>query len=106
MWVTLDTRVDGAGEELLPRLQAIVQQVAALQRTLLGEGIDGISGALKIARLGEEALGRLSAEDIAWMRAELHRRTERLRRLAEAVDEVRELKQRLADPQAAVNVRR
>jgi hypothetical protein len=98
MWLTLDADADGGGtEQLLLRLEAVAQYVVSLQRVLLAEGIDGISGALKIARHVEEALGDFSADQIARVREQLRACETRLDTLARRVEDVRSLKQRVAE---------
>ena len=98
MWVTLDADANGADtEQLLLRLEAVAQYVTSLQRVLLADGIDGISGALKIARHIEEVIGDFSADQIARVRTELRACETRLDTLARRVEDVRSLKQRLAN---------
>ena len=98
MWLTLDADADGEGtEQLLLRLEAVAQYVASLQRLLLAEGIDGISGALKIARHVDDALGDFSVDQIARVREQLRACETRLDVLARRVEDVRALKQRLAE---------
>ena len=97
MWLKLDSDGNGAGpEQLLLRLESIAQYVTQLQGVLGAEGIDGISGALTIARHLQETLGDFSADEIARVRAELRACQGRLAELAARVEGVRALKQRIA----------
>jgi hypothetical protein len=87
MWFTLDrgpSNSDGV-EQLLPRLQAIVEFIDGLQRQLAAEGVDGIGGALQLYRSLRAILDPIARPEVERMHAELIVLERRLSELADAL---------------------
>ena len=93
MWLALARAPgDEAPEDILPRLEAVAQFVADLQRCLGAVGVDGISGALERYRLLREVLDGVSASDLEHARAAVGALEHRLARVGHDLDRLRRLK--------------
>lgn len=97
VWMALDQGLKQATDlaRILPELEGILAFTRDLQQRLDTAGIDGISGALGLHRLLAESLDAIPHAEIERALAGIDALTDTLRRYAEALVEVRTLRERL-----------
>ena len=98
MWLALDQGLRQATDlaRILPDLEAILAFTRDLQQRLASESVDGISGALGLHRLLREALDAIPRADIDRALAEIDALVRTLARYADALAELKTLRDRLA----------
>jgi hypothetical protein len=92
MWFALDGEKSEGREEILPRLNALLEFTDGLEQRLSVDGIDGIAGALALYRRLKALLDALSDGDIARRKADVESVQHWLEDIAHGLEEVRRLK--------------
>ena len=92
MWIALDERnADGAVEQVLPRLEALVQFADGLERRLSADGLGGIAGTLDLYRRLAAALKAIPETELARVRDETRLLTVSMLDVARQVEDLRRL---------------
>lgn len=95
MWFALEPGpADGEGAAgVLPQLEAVLRFTRELQERLATVGVDGVSGALGIARHLRAALDAIPQAEITHMLGEIDRLSRGLTELRRDLEELERLKQ-------------
>ena len=92
MWFALDGEKSDGREQILPRLQALLEFADSLEQRLAVDGVEGIAGALALYRRLRTALDEVPDGDITRMQAEVEGVQRWLEDVARGLDEIRRLK--------------
>ena len=92
MWYALDGENSDGREQILPRLQALLEFTESLEQRLPVEGIDGIAGALGLYRRLKSTLDEVPERDIARMKADVDGVQRWLEDVARGLEELKRLK--------------
>jgi hypothetical protein len=94
VWIALEqANADGHGaEQMLPRLEALVQFAQSLDGRLSADGMGGIAGTLALYRRLQSVLDTLSDVELARAREEVRALERWLASLAHMLDDVARLK--------------
>jgi hypothetical protein len=93
MWYALDGSEKSDGQEqVLPKLQALLEFTESLEQRLAVDGVDGIAGALGLYRRLKSTLDDVPDAEIARVKSEIDSVQRWLQDIARGLEELKRLK--------------